>query len=352
MSETSERAAAPAAVVVRAAEAGDASAWDAFVEAHPDGSFFHRFAWQDAMREGLGHRTHFLLALRDGAIDGVMPLVEMKSLLFGHSLSSMPFATWGGALAASAATRVALEARAVEIARQLGVGALELRLRQAGDGGRPVKTLYETFSKPIEADPDANMQAIRSKQRNIIRKGMKAGLSGAEADLAAFYPVYAESVRNLGTPVFPRGLFAAIHAAFPADTEFFAVRHEGQVVSAAMNFYFRDQVCPYYWGGLYSARRIAANDFLAWELINRAGARGCRLFDFGRSKKDTGAYQWKVNLGFESRQLYYEYELIRDQAMPDVNPNNPKYRLFIEGWKKLPLPLAMLLGPWISRSLG
>lgn len=339
-------------VEVRLATSADGPTWDALVEAHPEGSFFHRFAWQDVMSGGLGHRTHFLVAMRGDVLDGIMPLVETKSLLFGHNLSSMPFATWGGVLANSDAAHAALEARALAIARELGVGALELRLRQRGAGERPVKLLYETFSKAIEADAEANMKAIRSKQRNIIRKGMKAGLRGAEADFETFYPVYAESVRNLGTPVFPRRLFTAIREAFPAHSEFFAVYHEDRAVSASMNFYFRDQVCPYYWGGLYSARRIAANDFLAWELINRAGQRGCHTFDFGRSKKDTGAYQWKANLGFEPRQLYYEYELIRDQAMPEVNPNNPRYRLFIEAWKKLPLPVSTLVGPWLSRSLG
>ena len=101
-----------------------------------------------------------------------------------------------------------------------------------------------------------------------------------------------------------------------------------------------------------AARGLKGNDFLAWSIMCRAAARGCTLFDFGRSKKGTGAYQWKENLGFEARPLYYEYELVRAKAMPDINPLNPKYRLFVEAWKKLPLPLAGLLGPWLSRHLG
>ena len=337
---------------IRLASASDRVDWNAFVDAHAQGSFFHRFEWQDVLRVAFGHRGHFLIAEAGSTVAGVMPLVEMRSRLFGHTLSSMPFATYAGALAASDGVRASLEAHAVTIARGIGVSALELRHRERGDVTRPVKLLYETFSKPIDDDPDANMKAIRSKQRNIIRKGIKHGLRGAEADFATFYHMYSESVRNLGTPVFSPRLFRAIQAAFPDDTEYFAVYDGDRPVSAAMNFYYRETICPYYWGGLYAARQIAANDFLAWELINRAAARGCRSFDFGRSKQGTGAYQWKLNLGFEPQPLYYEYELITADEMPEINPNNPKYRLFISLWKKLPLPLSQLLGRCISGSLG
>ena len=338
---------------IRLADGNDHGVWNDYVLAHPEGSFFHRFEWHAVMREALGHQCHFLIAERGGRVAGVMPVVEMRSLLFGHSLGSMPFATYAGPLGDDEAICAALERRSIEIAHRLNVGALELRYRHASGASRPVKTLYETFSKPIEADEEANMKAIRSKQRNIIRKGIKAGLEGRVTDCRTFYPVYSESVRNLGTPVFPRTLFETIAREFGNDVEFFGVFKDGRAVSAAQVFYFRDQVCPYYWGGLYSARRIAANDFLAWQLINRAAIeRGCTLFDFGRSKKETGAHQWKRNLGFEPAQLYYEYELVRDDEMPEVNPNNPKYRFFIETWKKLPLSVSQIIGARISRSLG
>ena len=329
-----------------------ADAWDAFVDAQPAGTFFHLSGWRRVLEGGLGHRGHYLMAEQDGAICGVLPLVHTKSLLFGNNLSSLAFSAHAGPLASDPVVTEQLYAAASQRAQQLAVGAVEYRLLAPSGLPRVTKGLYETFSKTIHADADANMQAIRSKQRNVIRKGIKNGLQGSLCSLEAFYGVYAESVRNLGTPVFPRALFEAIVVTFGDAIELVIAELKGQPISAAMNFYYRDRVCPYYWGGTYAARGLNGNDFLAWEIMGRAAARGCSVFDFGRSKRDTGPYQWKLNLGFEPTPLFYEYELVRDKEMPDINPMNPKYRLFINCWKRLPLPVAGIIGPRLSRSLG
>lgn len=337
---------------VRDLDDGLTGAWDEFVNAHADGTFFHLAGWRRVFATALGHRSHYLIAERDGTLCGVLPLVHVKSLLFGNTLSSLAFSTHAGPLALDAEAVTALYAAASQRAQALQVGALEYRLPSPSGASRVTKTLYETFSKVLHADAEANMQAIRSKQRNVIRKGIKNGLQGRLGSVGEFYPVYAESVRNLGTPVFPRALFDAIVATFGDAIEVVIAELEGRAISAAMNFYYRGRVCPYYWGGTHAARGLNGNDFLAWEIIGRAAVRGCTVFDFGRSKRDTGPYQWKLNLGFEPTPLFYEYELVRDLAMPDINPLNPKYRLFIDCWKRLPLPLAGLLGPLLSRSLG
>lgn len=330
----------------------DGARWDAFVHGHVDASMFHLFGWQRVLSVALGHRTHYLLAENDGVVCGVLPLVHVKSWLFGDTLSSLAFCAHAGPLAIDAATRAALEQAASALARTLNVGALEYRLLSPGTSGRLVKRLYETFEKPLYPDPEANMQAVRSKQRNIIRKGIKNGLTCAPSTVERFYDVYSESVRNLGTPVFPRRLFSCIEETFPGAVEILLAELGGKAVSGAMNFYFRDRVCPYYWGGTSAARDLKGNDFLAWSIMCHAAARGARVFDFGRSKQGTGAYQWKENLGFIPVPLYYEYELVRDREMPDINPLNPKYRYFVEGWKRLPLPVAEFVGPWLSRHLG
>ena len=313
---------------------------------------FHLAGWRGIFEQALDHRTHYLLAEQDGAICGVLPLVHIKSWLFGNTLSSLAFAAHAGPLASDAETLATLYAAASARAHKLAVGAIEYRLSASSAIARPCKDLYQTFSKVLHADADANMQAIRSKQRNIIRKGIKNGLSAAPATVARFYAVYAESVRNLGTPVFPRRLFSAIADTFGDAIEIVVADLAGTPISAAMNFYFRESVCPYYWGGTRAARQLNGNDFLAWSIMCRAVERGCTLFDFGRSKRDTGPFQWKLNLGFEATPLFYEYELVRDHTMPDINPLNPKYRLFIECWKRLPLPVAGMLGPMLARNLG
>lgn len=337
---------------VRDLDDGAAAAWDRFVDSHAAGTFFHLSGWRRVLESALGHRAHYLFVEQDGEICAVLPLVHTKSLLFGNNLSSLAFSAHAGPLANDAEAVTLLYEAASARAHQLAVGAVEYRLPAPSGLPRVTKSLYENFTKTIHADAEANMQAIRSKQRNVIRKGIKNGLQGSPGSVERFYGVYAESVRNLGTPVFPRALFDAIVAQFGDAIEVLIAELDGQPISAAMNFYYRGRVCPYYWGGTYAARGLNGNDFLAWEIMGRAAARGCTVFDFGRSKRDTGPYQWKLNLGFEPAPLFYEYELVRDKHMPDINPLNPKYRLFIDCWKRLPLPIAGILGPLLSRSLG
>ncbi|MEM7469598.1 MAG: FemAB family XrtA/PEP-CTERM system-associated protein [Pseudomonadota bacterium] len=326
--------------------------WDQYVDKNEHGTFFHLHGWQEVFARALGHPTYYLAAISNGEIVGVLPLVHVKSLLFGNTLSSIAFGSYGGAIANDTEIARALEQRAVEIGTSLGVGSVEFRYLHATDQDRPRKDLYERFVKPILVDEDENMKAIRSKQRNMIRKGIKKGLALKEDNCEAFYGIYAESVRNLGTPVFPKKLFQTMMAIFPQHLEIVTAHLNNEPVSSAMLYYFKHEVCPFYWGGRYIARALAGNDFLAWQIICRAAERGITQFDFGRSKKDTGSRQWKVNLGFEAEQLHYEYELIRDKQMPDVNPSNPKYRYFIDTWKKLPLPVARTIGPIISKNLG
>lgn len=337
---------------VHECNADDRERWDLYVDHHDEGSFFHQFDWRRVFEDGLGHRTFYLLAEDNDHVVGVLPLVYMRSLLFGKTLSSLPFATFAGTLADNADAATALEKAASRLGQDLNVGTVEFRQRQPGLCGRPVKSLYDIFTKPIDPDPDANMAAIRSKQRNVIRKGFKNGLSSQIDTVDNFYAAYTESVRNLGTPVFPRSLFTTIQETFPATVAIISAHLDGKVISSSMNFFYKDWVCPYFWGGTYEARRLNGNDLLAWEIMQHAAQRGSRVFDFGRSKKESGPYSWKLNLGFTPAPLYYEYELVRDAAIPEVNPTNPKYRLMIAAWKKMPLPLARTLGPLLSRTLG
>lgn len=322
------------------------------MNAHADATFFHLSGWQQVLETALHHKTYYLLARDNDVIVGILPLVHIKSLLFGNSLSSLAFGSYGGALADSPDVARKLETRAVELGRELSVGNIEFRYRKSTGLERPRKDLYERFVKPILPDEEQNMQAIRSKQRNVIRKGIKKGLALKVDTCESFYNVYAESVRNLGTPVFPKALFESMLEVFPEYLEIVTAHLDEQAVSSALLYYYKDEVCPYYWGGKYIARSLAGNDFLAWQIICRAAERGITRFDFGRSKKDTGSRQWKINLGFEPEQLHYEYELIRDKEMPDINPLNPKYRMFVDTWKKLPLPIAGAIGPFISKNLG
>jgi FemAB-related protein (PEP-CTERM system-associated) len=213
--------------------------------------------------------------------------------------------------------------------------------------------LYVTFRKELDPDPDTNLKQIPRRQRAMVRKGIKAGLVGQLDDTTdRFYPLYAESVRNLGTPVFSRRLFDALREQFGRQCEILTIEHEGRPISSVMSFYFRDEVLPYYGGGSFEARGVAANDFMYWDLMRRACERGVKVFDYGRSKRDTGSFRFKKHWGFEPEPLHYECLLVKAREIPEVNPLNPKYAFFIRTWKKLPVGVANALGPWLSKNLG
>lgn len=342
-----------ARIAVRRLHAGERARWDAFVHSCPNATFFHLSGWQQVIEQAMGHETHYLYAEDGGDIVGVLPLGHVRSRLFGQALVSTPFCVYGGIASVRADVHAALEAAACALARQLGVGYLEMRNLTSRHDGWPKKELYVTFRKPIDPNPEINLAAIPRKQRAMVRKGIDAGLTSAiDDDVKRVYDVYADSVRRLGTPVFSKRYFTALRQVFGPACELLTVTHANQVVSGVLSFYFRDQVLPYYGGGTSAARAVAGNDFLYWELMRRAAERGVRLFDYGRSKVGAGSYHFKKNWGFVPAPLHYEYHLIESRTVPDINPLNPKYRVFVEAWKRMPLPVTKSLGPWIARNLG
>jgi FemAB-related protein (PEP-CTERM system-associated) len=338
---------------VRSCSRSDHASWNDFVLAQDDGTFFHLAEWQDVLQRAFGHRTHYLIAERDGELTGVLPLAEVRSLLFGHALVSTPFCVYGGIVAKDAASGKALEEAACELARRLNVDHLEMRNRRRRRDDWPCKELYVTFRRPIASEQEANMLAIPRKQRAMVRKGIKEQLR-AEIDPSAdrHYRLYSESLRNLGTPVFSRRYLDVLMEVFGERCEVLTVLKGDRAVASVLSFYFRDEVLPYYGGGTDEARAVAGNDFMYWEVMERARQRGLRVFDYGRSKRGTGSYDFKTHWGFEPEQLYYEYFLVRSKEMPDLSPVNPRYERMIGIWRRLPLGLTQLIGPRIARSLG
>jgi FemAB-related protein (PEP-CTERM system-associated) len=213
--------------------------------------------------------------------------------------------------------------------------------------------LYVTFRKAISADDDANLKAIPRKQRAVVRKGIEGGLvASVGQETGGLHRIYAESVRNLGTPVYSRRYFRLLAETFRDSMDVLTVHHDGTAVAAVMNFYWRDEVVPYYGGGTMAARQCHANDYMYWEVMRRAAARGCRLFDYGRSKQGTGSFAFKKNWGFTPQPLAYRFLLAPGARLPDTNPLNPKYRGLIAAWRRLPLPVANLIGPLVVRGVG
>jgi len=334
-------------------EARDRERWNDFVRAHPEGTFFHLAEWEHVLTRAFGHRNHYLYAERSGQVVGVLPLMEVKSVLFGHALISTPFCVYGGVLASDDAAHHSLERTACRLADRLGVNYLEMRNRRPQHPGWQSKDLYVTFRRPIDPDAEKNLTAIPRKQRAMVRKGIQRHLRvELDDDVERLYDIYSESLRNLGTPVFSRDYMKLLRDTFAGQCEVLTVLNDDQSVASVMSFYFRDEVLPYYGGSTAAARSVAANDFMYWQVMERARERGVRVFDFGRSKRGTGSFDFKCHWGFEPQPLCYEYHLVRARELPNLSPTNAKYGRLIDVWRRLPVPVTRIVGPPIARYLG
>ena len=327
----------------------DRAAIDKFVNDHRNATPFHRRAWIDAVTRSCGHKAHYLVA-GDEAITGILPLHEVHSTLFGRALVSCGFAVGGGILANDMATVEALGEAAWALAKTTSCPTLELRGGALPDGWRRNTTTYVNFGRDLASDDDAELLAIPRKQRAEVRKALGNGLTIDFGDRDAHYAVYAESVRNLGTPVFPRSLFTAVLDAFGDEANILTVRRDGIPLSCVLSLYHRGTVMPYWGGGTSAARSARANDMMYFALMRHARERGCTRFDFGRSKAGTGAAVFKHNWGFEATPVTYAK---RSEGRPrEINPLDPQYSRKVKLWQQLPLSIANRLGPIIARGLG
>ncbi len=328
--------------------------WDKFVDAVPGATFFHRAGWKNVIERSFDHACYYLYVEKAGAIMGILPLVHIDSRIFGNALVSTGFCVAGGPVAEDQITTAMLDCEAMELAQRLGVGYLEYRTEHKPDTDWLVKSdLYAGFCKPLSGNTDKDFADVPRKRRAMLRKAISSGMtSDFNRDVCEFYKLYAESVRNLGTPAYTVRYFQNLVDEFPDDCTILTARMNDQAVSSVLSFYFRDNVLPYFAGAKRRARHAAANDFMYWELMRRSSEQGIKYFDFGRSKTGTGAYAYKLIWGFKAEPLSYSYRLFQSKNFPEFNPTNPKYRLAIATWKRLPLPVANFFGPFIARDLG
>lgn len=345
-------------VIVEATEA-DAPRWEHFVSIEPTATFFHHFGWRRAIRHAYGYRAPYLMAVRGGDVVGVLPLIDVRSPIFGRSLISTAF-TVGGGIASSdpeAARLLASAARAAGEARR--VKYVELRGPAPEGHGWAVKnTVYAGFERELPLTEDEVLKSIPQKRRAEVRKGVKLAAAGEIEisrgdDVDLFYDLYADACRTHGTPIYPRRFAQAVWREFAPASEIMFIRAGGKPIYAVWTFFFRDRTMPYYIGAnAQLARAHHAYDYGMYRVMLRALERGARNFDFGRSKYGTGAFENKTYWGFEPRPLPYSYALVSARQMPDVNPNNPKFSRVVSAWKRLPLPVANVAGPLLAPHLA
>ncbi|HLL29960.1 MAG TPA: FemAB family XrtA/PEP-CTERM system-associated protein [Allosphingosinicella sp.] len=326
---------------------------DSFAADHPEAELFHRPAWTRAVERGTGQAGRYLVAEdQAGRLAGLLPLTRVRSPLFGSALVSSGFGVGGGIVAGTGMAVEALAAAAWSLAERERCPSVTLRGGRLPDGWRRDEGVYAGFVRDLPASDEAILKAIPRKQRAEVRRSLGLGLevtagSGRQA-LEDHYRVYSESVRNLGTPVFPRSLFEAMAREWGADADIVTVRCEGRPIAAVLSLYFKGIVHPYWGGGTREARALRANDLLYYSLMRHAAGRGCTRFDFGRSKLGSGAFAFKKNWGFEPRPLTYATKGVHR----DLNPASSRYRLQTAAWRRLPLPLANRLGPFLAKGLG
>jgi FemAB-related protein (PEP-CTERM system-associated) len=348
-----------AAIAVRTADLSDPAECarvDSYVAEHPESQLFHRPQWSLGVERGCGQRAHYLVAERPGGeLAGCLPLTDVRSILFGRALVSVGFGTAGGVLADSQAAADALLRSGWDLAGRLGCRALELRGGPLPDEYAVRDDLYVGFDMPLPEGEEAILKAIKRRHRGVRRAralelGVRIGTSAE--DRSDFFRVYGESMRNLGSPVFPPRLFGSMLDLFGEDADIVTIFKGASPVASVLNFYFKGTVHPYWGGGTWEARDCFGSELMYFETMCNASRRGCTRFDFGRSKVGTGNHSFKMNWGMEPKPLAYGIRTAAGAAPRDINPLSPKNRLKVEAWKKLPLWASNRLGPLLARGLG
>lgn len=332
-----------------------AADWDDYVNRADAASAYHLFEWSNVIASVFGHESHYFAARESsGRICGVLPSVRLRSVLFGDFLVSMPYFNYGGVVADNETIGIELTQTAAKHAADLGVSHLELRHSAPICPEWPVRTDKVAMYLRLPDSAEALGKQLGSKLRSQIKRPAREGatcVSGGAELLDEFYAVFARNMRDLGTPVYPRAFFAAILGAFASQARLFVVRLRGSPVAAALVIGHRGHLEIPWASSLREANAIGVNMLLYWHVLEYACERHYQVFDFGRSTLDAGTYRFKKQWGAQPHQLYWHYWIRGGGAPPMLNPSNPKYRLAVATWQRLPLAIANRLGPLLVRNL-
>jgi FemAB-related protein (PEP-CTERM system-associated) len=341
--------------MVRPWKDDDAPGWDAFVALNPAARCCHRSAWKRIIEASFGHRTYYLVSeLEDGSIGGVFPMVRLRSRLFGDFLVSVPFLNYGGPCACTEGGFRELMAAGASTAAELGLQHLEIRTETAADHGLAIKSAKVSMRLEVPGDPDTLWKGLGSKLRSQVKRAQQERMTvtiGREEELDGFYEVFAENMRDLGTPVYARSFFAAILQGLPDATWICCVRLAGRPVAAGFLMAFREMIEIPWASSLRRFNRLGPNMLLYWSVLQFACERGFRVFDFGRSSPDSGTFRFKAQWGAAPVPLYWHYWLRDGGPLPDLSPRNPKMQLAIRAWQHLPVAVTKIIGPPIVKNL-
>jgi FemAB-related protein (PEP-CTERM system-associated) len=330
--------------------------WDRYVTESDNATCYHLSGWKSVIERSFSHKTYYLFAEDSkGQIKGILPLVNLKSILFGNFIISMPYFNYGGICAAGEDYAAKLMKGAIDIAIKQDATHIELRHSQPLTLTIPVKTAKVAMHLQLSAEPDELWKSLPSKLRSQIMRPIKEGMCailGGEEHLDDFYNVFSENMRDLGTPVYGKDFFRNILMQFPSSTRICTVfTKAGKPVASGFLVGFKKVLEIPWASSLRSHKRSSPNMLLYWTSLKYACENGYDTFDFGRSTPGEGTYKFKEQWGAKPVQLYWYYWLKNKGSLPELNPRNPKYEIAIKVWQKLPLSITKLVGPAIVRNL-
>lgn len=328
--------------------------WDDFVLRQDAARGPHLSGWKKVIEESFGHSCIYLMATENGLVQGVLPLVYMRSLLFGKFLISVPFLNYGGILSENSAAQQSLYDFAHSLVEKRGAEFVELRHETPQLENVPTKQHKVAMRLDLPEAPEELWNSFKPKLRSQIRKPMKDGLVvrlGREEELANFYEVFSVNMRDLGTPVYSRNFFAKILQHFPSSTWICTILLHAQPIAAGFLFGCRDTLEIPWASSLRRYNHLAANMLLYWSVLEFAVKQGYKRFDFGRSTLGEGTYKFKEQWGAKPVSLHWQYWLANGNQLPDLSPASAKYQRAIQVWQKLPLAFTRWAGPKIVRNI-
>jgi FemAB-related protein (PEP-CTERM system-associated) len=333
---------------------GAAEEWDAFVRSAPGWTHFHLAGWRSIIERVHGHECLYFAARDDtGALAGVLPLVRVKTALFGHFIVSMPFLNYGGPLGSEAAI-AALVAEAVDLAQRSGAKLLELRSRIPLAVGLPVSHRKITVLLDLPAgEPERLLAGLKAKVRSQIRRPQKEGVMvrfGLD-QARPFFDVFSHHMRDLGTPAQPRRLFQAIAEQFPEDVWFGCAYLGDRPIGCGCAFRWAGEVEMTWASTLAEFNPIAPNMLLYWAFLERAAKEGLSVFNFGRCTPGGGTHRFKQQWGGRDEPLYWYEHAPGGGVAATPSPDDGAYAWGPRLWKRLPVPVATALGPRIVRGI-
>ena len=332
----------------------DVAQWRVFTESMNHSNIYHDVKWCDLIKSNFGHTPYYITCRKsDGSLCGVFPVIHMDSRLFGSFLVSMPYFNYGGPLSEYPLIEQKMMDYAAELGAELGCSHLEVRETHLRENWLS-KQHKVTMILPLPEDDKTLDKQLGSKIRAQVKRAAREDLEftvGGVELLKGFYRVFSQNMRDLGTPVYSKQFFKSILENFPDEASLALVTHKQKPVAAGFLLGYRDKLEIPWASSLRKANPLGANMYMYRQILRTAIEQGFQFFDFGRSSPQASTYQYKKQWGAQEHSLHWHYWMQGEQELPELNPDNPKYKIAIRVWQHFPVPVANAIGPKVIRNL-